>query len=76
MQTSLYFLQLNEPLDKDKKDKLSMLAPCPTGFIYIVLMTLQSIVQCIMGHNNCNMATWKMMSNALDIAFILRFSWP
>ena len=46
---------------------------CLIRFIYVVLMTSQSVTDDItkaLHDNNCDMSTWKMISNFLDIDII------
>ena len=43
---------------------------CFTWYVYLLMMTSQSIVQGIVGSINCDAGTRKMISNSFDITFI------
>ena len=49
---------------------LRTLTLCLTQSVYILVMTSQSTVQCIMGSGNCDASTWDVISTLIDINFI------
>ena len=52
------------------KDDSNVSIPCLTCFIYVLMMTIQSITQYITRPDNCGAVKWNVISNWLDIDFI------
>ena len=50
----VFHTQHNEPINEDQKDILHTLIPCLACFVYVLVMTPQLLVQCIMGPGNCH----------------------
>ena len=59
-----------KPTDDDQAHDLHTSTPCLTRSVYVLVMTSQSMAQCITGPRNCYAGTWKVMSYSLDIDFI------